>query len=71
MADKTQNIYKTRKQLLLDNFFGGLAWGLGSGIGATAVVAAIGFILSQTQELPFLGQIFENFMNTLNNTLGN
>lgn len=63
--EKSQAIYKTRKQLVFDNFLSGIAWGVGSGLGATLVLTLIGFILAQSQELPFIGQIIENFIYTL------
>lgn len=65
VQDKSLIIYKTRKQLLIDNFVAGIAWGLGSGIGATLVLATLGFVLSQSQELPFIGQIIQNGLKTI------
>lgn len=67
IQDKSQTIYKSGKQLVIDNFIAGIAWGLGSVIGATLVFAVLGFVLSQTQELPFIGQIIENIFATIQN----
>ncbi|MCA9370109.1 MAG: hypothetical protein H6774_00850 [Pseudomonadales bacterium] len=57
--------YKPRKTVLLDNFLGGVFWGLGSGIGATVVIAVVGYLLAQTTELPFIGQIIQNVMRSV------
>ncbi len=67
VQDKALIIYKTRKQLFFDNLIAGIAWGLGSGIGATLVLALIGFLLARSQELPFVGQIIQNGLNTIQN----
>lgn len=66
-TEKSYTIYKTRKQLFIDNLIGGIAWGLGSGVGATIVLALLGFLLAQSQELPFIGQIVKNAINTIGN----
>lgn len=36
----------SRKEIMLNNFLGGLAWGFGTVVGATVVVAILGFILN-------------------------
>ena len=40
-----------------NNFIGGLAWGLGSVIGATVLVAILGLIISVYGDIPVLGNI--------------
>lgn len=35
-----------KKDIILNNFLGGLAWGLGTVVGATVVVALVGWILN-------------------------
>jgi len=40
------NMNMSKKNIMLSNFLGGLAWGFGTVVGASAVVAVIGYILS-------------------------
>jgi hypothetical protein len=37
----------SKRRIVVNNFIGGLSWGLGSAIGATVVFAALGAILNQ------------------------
>lgn len=39
------NMNLRKRQIILYNFLGGLAWGFGTVVGATIVVAIIGYIL--------------------------
>jgi hypothetical protein len=55
----SHRIYKSPRRLVINNFFAGIAWGVGSVIGATLVVALIIFILTQLKEIPFLGNIIQ------------
>lgn len=41
----TANAHLSKKQIITANFLGGLAWGFGTVVGATVVVAIIGAIL--------------------------
>lgn len=60
-----QNVYRSRKQIVIDNLLGGIAWGLGSIIGATIVVSLIGFLLSQVETVPFIGKIVQNVVQEI------
>lgn len=40
------NMNLKKRQIILYNFLGGLAWGFGTVVGATVVVALIGYILN-------------------------
>ena len=42
-------------RLILNNFFGGIAWGFGSIIGATILVAFAVFLFNQLGGVPYLG----------------
>jgi hypothetical protein len=46
------NGYLSKRQIMLNNFLGGLAWGLGTVIGATIVVAILFSILGQFGFIP-------------------
>lgn len=51
------NMTMSRKDIMVHNFLGGLAWGLGTVVGASVVVAIIGWILNS---LGFFKGFFEN-----------
>lgn len=60
MADENErrltasSAYSIRK-LMVKNFFGGIAWGVGSVIGATVVVSIVVFLLRSASFAPFVG----------------
>lgn len=51
----------SRKQLMYNNFLGGIAWGLGTAIGATVVVALLLFAINKLDTVPLIG----DFINTI------
>lgn len=56
--NKPEQVYtKSRHRILFDNFLGGLAWGLGSILGATIVVGVLGAAIVFTKKIPFIGDI--------------
>ncbi len=46
---------KSRKQIFIDNFLGGIAWGFGTTIGFSLVIAVLSFILNKLNFIPFVG----------------
>ncbi len=46
---------KSRKQMMLDNFLGGLMWALGGTIGLSLFIAVIGLLTKQLHLVPFIG----------------
>jgi hypothetical protein len=60
MADENErrltasSAYSIRK-LMVKNFFGGIAWGVGSVIGATVVVSIVVFLLRSATFAPIVG----------------
>lgn len=64
-TDKSQTIYKSRKQLLIDNFLSGIMWGLGTVIGASLVVTVIGIIIARSQQLPLIGSYINSVVSQL------
>ena len=60
MEEKDVVIYKkSRKKVMFDNFLGGMAWGVGSLIGATIVVGVLGSLIVFTRNVPLLGSIVD------------
>ena len=48
-------VHSRLHKLLVNNFLGGLAWGLGATVGVAIFFAVIGFIGSQIGIVPFIG----------------
>jgi hypothetical protein len=68
--DSTQGRGHTRVHLptgkvILNNFLGGLAWGVGTVLGATVIVALIILLLSKLSVIPVVGNFFINILNQL------
>lgn len=40
------NMNMSKKQIMMANFLGGLSWGFGTVVGASVVVAILGYVLS-------------------------
>lgn len=57
----TANMDLSRKEIMFNNFLGGLAWGFGTAVGATIVVAVIGYILKSLGIFNALGALFGGF----------
>ncbi len=62
-----QDHYKNRLNIYKVNFFRGIAFGFGSVIGATVVVALILWVMSWFVDLPFLGNLFHETRQTIQN----
>lgn len=46
----------SKKQIIINNFLGGISWGLGVTIGLGILLAILGFVLSKVNLVPFIGQ---------------
>lgn len=52
-------------KVVLNNFLGGLAWGFGTVLGATLVVALMIIALTQLNGIPILGDFFSGILETI------
>lgn len=50
-----EKVERDRKQILVNNFLGGISWGLGATIGLAVVLAVLGFILGKIDFIPIVG----------------
>lgn len=50
------------KKIMVKNLFGGIAWGVGSVIGATVVVSLIVFLLRSATFAPVVGDIVSSLI---------
>ena len=55
-------------KMVFANFLSGMAWGLGTVIGATFVLAFLLFILSQLDTAPLIGDYISDILNYVQNT---
>ncbi|HSW96728.1 MAG TPA: DUF5665 domain-containing protein [Candidatus Saccharimonadales bacterium] len=62
---------KKRKEILIDNFLGGIAWGLGASIGVSIILAILGFIASKINLVPVIGTFVANILDVVLKTSHN
>lgn len=62
-ANKYLQPYKSRWKILIDNFLGGLAWGLGSFIGLAILAVIAGFVISKIDLIPIIGTWIAQIMS--------
>ena len=43
-------------KILLNNFLGGIAWSLGTLIGASVVIGIVGYLIAQVDFVPIIGK---------------
>lgn len=53
--EKYEQVHLGKKQIFINNFLGGVAWGIGATIGASLLVSILGIILSQLDFIPIIG----------------
>jgi hypothetical protein len=58
---------KNRKSIIIDNFIGGISWGLGSVIGATIIVGILGLIIVNTKRVPIIGDAVKVIVDQVEN----
>lgn len=68
---QTQDKYKfatekPRKQIFIDNAIGGLAWGVGSIIGATVIIGVLGLVISRSRNIPLIGDVVNVIIEEIN-----
>ncbi|MDP3998693.1 MAG: DUF5665 domain-containing protein [bacterium] len=59
-------IYRSKRQIVTYNFLGGIAWGVGTAIGATTIVAILAFFMSQINFIPGIGSFVAQVINAVN-----
>lgn len=55
IKERFNQIYRPRREIFLNNFLGGVAWSLGTLVGAAIIVGIIGFFLSRVNLIPLIG----------------
>lgn len=52
-----EKVEKSKKQIIINNFLGGIAWGVGATIGLAIFLVIIGFAISKINLVPVIGNI--------------
>ena len=50
-----EHIHKNFKEIFVNNFIGGIAWALGATVGIAIILAILGFVLSNIDVIPVVG----------------
>lgn len=58
-----ENVKQSRKNLIINNFIGGLAWALGATIGLAIIVTFLGLILQNINLVPYVGNFVADIIN--------
>jgi len=62
-VEKYEGVKRHFKDIILNNFVGGIAWGLGATVGVSIVIAILSLILKNINLVPFIG----NFVSQITN----
>ncbi len=60
--ERYERIYMSRKQMIINNFIGGISWGAGATIGLALFFAVLGLVLNKIDWIPVVGE----FLTKLN-----
>lgn len=58
-----EKVYRSKKEIILHNFLGGIAWGLGVTVGLSIVITLLSFIGSKVNFIPFIGEFISQIIN--------
>ena len=62
MPEEHLRIYKKKRHIMLDNFLGGIAWGLGTVVGISLIAVILGFLISKIDLIPIIGDWLANVL---------
>jgi len=57
LSDHFLRIYRNRKEMMFNNFLGGIAWALGALFGTGIVIAIASFVISKIDFVPIIGTL--------------
>lgn len=61
--EKQEAVHKNKKELFINNFIGGVAWGLGATVGLALVLTMLGIVVKQINLVPFVGSFVADVVN--------
>lgn len=59
-----EKVTMNRKHIIVNNFIGGISWGLGATIGLAIILAILGFVVSKIDLVPVIGNAISNGFDT-------
>jgi len=65
MADRTERLFRTKRQMMGHNFLGGLAWGIGVTFGLAIFIALIVFLSKSINFVPIIGDFISDVLDYL------
>lgn len=60
--ERHEKINRNRKDIFVNNFIGGIAWGLGATVGLAIILAVLSFFINQLNPLPIFGSFIANLL---------
>lgn len=55
----------SKKKIIVNNFMGGIFWGIGSALGAVLLLTVLGFIIAKLDVVPFVGDFIAEISQTV------
>jgi hypothetical protein len=55
-----EKVERSKKQIIVNNFLGGIAWGLGVTVGLAVLLSIIGYALSKVEFGPMIQELIQN-----------
>lgn len=66
--EKYEQVTKSRKKIFVNNFIGGIAWGIGATLGLAIFLAVFGFIMGKIDVIPVIGTFVSETYNYVSET---
>lgn len=61
--EKYERVKRSFKDIIFNNFVGGIAWGLGATVGVSIIIAILSLILKNINLVPFIGNFVAQVTN--------
>jgi len=65
-AQKHFNVERGLRRIMVSNFVGGVAWGLGVTVGASVLLGILGYFASNIGIIPVIGKFIQDLLTFLN-----
>jgi hypothetical protein len=56
-------VHKGRVEIFINNFIGGIAWGLGATVGVSLLITVLGIVAAQVGVIPVVGTFVSNIIS--------
>ena len=66
--EKYEQVTRSRKKIFINNFIGGIAWGIGATFGLAVFLAVSGFIIGKINLIPVVGTFVSDTYNYVSET---